>query len=248
MYCFFFSDTCKKQSKELTLSLSTCFCVQLNYTSISDWKLCGRNIRSTQKKRIFNHHTVRKTFVRMLTTLKGRLSKAMVLETARYPSIQDGLNPITIDQPLIKIFQIIYNHSRVQQTRCRLMQHYWIFKCKAVVRQTVRQCIPCRRTIQEIHRPKTSDLPCERLASEQHFVFPTTRLDLIGLFPVFQFDRHATLYLLLFICLVVWAVHLEIAENLSTDSTMSFIRRFIGRRGKPRKVRSDNAILFVGSF
>ena len=128
-----------------------------------------------------------------------------------------------------------------------LLQYYWILKCRAVVRQTVRQCIPCRRMIQEIQQPQMSDLPCERLPSEHHFVFATTGLDFIGPFPVSQSGRHATRYVLLFTCLVVRAVHLEIAENLSTDSTMNCIRRFISRRGKPKKFLSDNGKSFVSS-
>ena len=92
-----------------------------------------------------------------------------------------------------------------------------------------------------------SDLPCERLPSEHHFVFATTGLDFIGHFPVSQCGRHATRYVLLFTCLVVRAVHLEIAENLSTDSTMNCIRRFISRRGKPKKFLSDNGKSFVSS-
>ena len=92
---------------------------------------------------------------------KGRLSKAMFLETARHPIILDGLNPIV--KLLIKNFYLTNTHSGVEQTRCLLMQYYWILKCRVVVRQTVRQCIPCRQMIQEIEQPQMSDLPCERL-------------------------------------------------------------------------------------
>ena len=92
------------------------------------------------------------------------------------------------------------------------------------------------RMIQEIQQPQMSDLPYERLPSEHHFVFATTGLDFIGLFRVCQCGRHATRYVFLFTCLVVRAVNLEIAENLSTDSTMNCIRRFISRRGKPKKI------------
>ena len=42
-------------------------------------------------------------------------------------------------------------------------------------------------------------------------------------------------------------VHLENSESLSTDSTMSCIRRFISRRGKPKIFYSDNRKSFVGS-
>ena len=101
--------------------------------------------------------------------------------------------------------------------------------------------------IQEIQQPQMSGIPCEWLRSEHHLVFKTTGLDFIGLFPVSQCGRHDTRYVLLFTCLVVRAIHMEIAENLSTDSTMNCIRRFISRRGKPKKFLSDNGKSFVSS-
>ena len=176
---------------------------------------------------------------------KGRLSKAKVLETARHPLILDGVNPIV--KLLIKNTHVVNSHSGVEQTRSFLMEYYWILKCRAVVRQTIRQCIPCRRMAQEISPPQMSDLPSERLPLQNHFAFATTGLDFIGPFPIKQCGKFATRYVLLFSCLVVRAVHLEVSESLSTGSTMSCIRRFISRRGKPKIFYSDNGKSFVGS-
>ena len=127
------------------------------------------------------------------------------------------------------------------------MEYYWILKCRAIVRQTKRQCIPCRRMAQEIHPPQMSDLPSERLLLQNHFAFATTGLDFIGPFPIKQCGKFATYYILLFSCLVVRARHLEISEGLLIDSTMSCIRRFISRRGKPDVFYSDIRKSFVGS-
>ena len=48
-------------------------------------------------------------------------------------------------------------------------------------------------------------------------------------------------------CLVVRAVHLEVVVDLTTDSTINCIRRFISRRGKPKNFFSDCGKSFVGS-
>ena len=105
------------------------------------------------------------------------------------------------------------------------------------------------KEIQEIQQPQMSDLPCERLPSENHSVVATTGINFIGLFPVSRFCRHATRHAHLFTCLVVRAVHLGIAEKISTDSTMSCIRRFISRCGKPKKkILSDNGKSFLQLF
>ena len=56
-----------------------------------------------------------------------------------------------------------------------------------------------------------------------------------GPFPVKEHGRNRPRYILLFTCLVVRAVHLEVAVDLTTDSTINCICRFISRRGKPKK-------------
>ena len=51
----------------------------------------------------------------------------------------------------------------------------------------------------------------------------------------------------LYSCLTVRAVHIEMAYDLSTSSFINCFRRFIGRRGLPKRVFSDNGTNFVGA-
>ena len=164
---------------------------------------------------------------------RGRLSKALRLETVRFPLILDGINQSV--RLMVKHFHQINMHCGTEQTRSLLMELYWILRCRAVVKQTVRQCIPCRRMIQEEAAPQMAGLPEFRLPRENHQVFQTTGLDFVGPFPVKEHGRNRTRYILLFMCLVVQAVHLEVAVHLTADSTINCIRRFISRRGKPKK-------------
>ena len=126
------------------------------------------------------------------------------------------------------------------------MEYCWILKCRVVARH-IRQCIPCRRVAQENNPPQMSDRPIERLPPKNQFAFETTGLDFIGPFPIKQCGKFATRYFLLFWCLVVRAIPLEISERVSTESTMSCIRRFISRRRKPKSFYSDNGKSFVSS-
>ena len=43
------------------------------------------------------------------------------------------------------------------------------------------------------------------------------------------------------------AVHLEIAGDLSSDSFILSLRRFIARRGNVKNIRSDNGTNFIGA-
>ena len=107
--------------------------------------------------------------------------------------------------------------------------------------------MPCRRVLQDVSTPQMADLPEDRLPKKNQFVFETTGLDFIGPFPVKNNGRLSSRYILLFTCLVVRAVHLEVSNDLTTESTINCIRRFVSRRGKPNKFVSDCGKSFVGS-
>ncbi|KAI8122748.1 hypothetical protein CVS40_6377 [Lucilia cuprina] len=49
------------------------------------------------------------------------------------------------------------------------------------------------------------------------------------------------------ICLTVRAIHIEIANSLSTDSFLKCLRNFIARSGSPAEIFSDNGTNFRGA-
>ena len=51
----------------------------------------------------------------------------------------------------------------------------------------------------------------------------------------------------LYTCLSSRAIHIEVVNSLSTDSFILSLRRFIGRSGIVRIIRSDNGANFVGA-
>lgn len=51
----------------------------------------------------------------------------------------------------------------------------------------------------------------------------------------------------MFTCLTIRAIHLEISESLSTDSTIMALRRMIARRGTPSVIYSDNGTNLRGA-
>ena len=50
---------------------------------------------------------------------------------------------------------------------------------------------------------------------------------------------------MLFTCLTIRAVHIEIVHSMDTESFINSLRRFIARRGTPEQIRSDNGGNFV---
>ena len=70
-------------------------------------------------------------------------------------------------------------------------------------------------------------------------------MDCIG--PIFVRRGRSTVkrYGVLFTCLSVRAVHIEVVHSLDTDAFINALRRFISRQGHPQRIRSDNGGNFV---
>ena len=54
----------------------------------------------------------------------------------------------------------------------------------------------------------------------------------------------AKVWVCLYTCCVVRAVHLDLVPNLPTEAFLRSFRRFVARRGLPKKVVSDNGKTF----
>ena len=170
--CFLFADKCrKKESKLLLAHYTKAYNYLIKSAQNQDFKLEILNLRkgiavsSTSRIVSLSPYVDHNQHLRA----RGRLSKALRLETARFPLILDGNNQSV--RLLIKHFHQTNMHCGTEQTRSLLMELYWILRCRAVVKQTVRQCIPCRRMIQEVAAPQMADLPEFRLPRENHHVF-----------------------------------------------------------------------------
>ncbi|XP_075210253.1 uncharacterized protein LOC142317582 [Lycorma delicatula] len=81
--------------------------------------------------------------------------------------------------------------------------------------------------------------------------FMTTGVDYCGSFLVKTSRKHGIIstkcYIALFICFTTKAIHLEVAEDMTSTAFIAAFRRFIARRGKPKDVYSDNGTNFVGA-
>ncbi|XP_046869279.1 uncharacterized protein LOC124461907 [Drosophila willistoni] len=95
---------------------------------------------------------------------------------------------------------------------------------------------------------RMADLPSIRVTQALPFV--NTGCDYAG--PILLKDgkgrkpRIGKGYICLFVCLVTSAIHLELVTDLSTDSFLAALRRFVSLRGKC-KIYSDNGTNFIGA-
>ena len=127
-----------------------------------------------------------------------------------------------------------------------LRKRYWIVQAQSAVRRILSKCVVCRKLKSPVLEQKMSDLPEDRLAVDEP-PFTHIGVDYLGPFDTKRGRSVVKRYGVLFTCLTVRAIHLEVAASLDTDSYILALRRFIARRGQVNSIRSDNGTNLVGA-
>ncbi|XP_068696910.1 uncharacterized protein [Montipora foliosa] len=135
-------------------------------------------------------------------------------------------------------------HSGRQHVLSLIRQKYWVVKANSTVRKVLTNCYKCRRQEAPFCEQKMADLPEDHLIPSNP-PFTTVGVDYFGPFQVRHSRSLVKRYGVLFTCLTVRAVHIEVAHSLDTDSFLLALRRFIARRGQVREMRSDNGTNFT---
>ena len=145
---------------------------------------------------------------------------------------------------------INWYHSKVAHCGRRISMNdvrtagYLVVNLNSLTRPIIRSCVKCRFNRGKCSIQLMADLPKERTESVPPFSY--VGVDIFGPFQVKE--RRSTLkkFVSLFTCLNTRAVHLESSSHMDTDHFIMMLRRFIGRRGHIRLLRSDNGTNFVG--
>ena len=131
-------------------------------------------------------------------------------------------------------------------------EHHWICKGSFIARKIVSSCFTCKRGVVKPVVPLMTDLPTEKLSIKQQ-PFAYTGVDYTD--PIYvKFSRKtrrnqaiAKRYEVIFTCLTVRTVHIELASNLTTDAFVLTLRCFIVHRGKSKEILSNNGLNFIGA-
>lgn len=136
------------------------------------------------------------------------------------------------------------------QLMLRILRYqFWILKAKNLIRTIIRNCKKCVLYKKAVGKQIMASLPVERVSNP--VCFETTGVDFAGPFEIKNFHgrgcRYTKGYVCLFVCFSTKAIHLEAVSDLSTASFLAAFSRFVGRRGCPSKIYSDNGTNFVGA-
>lgn len=179
-----------------------------------------------------------------LIRINGRIEAAQLEYDVKNPIILAREHPLT--KLIIAHYHRLGKHQNNDAIVCEIRQRFWIPHLRAMVRKSKKDCMHCRHQAARPTPALMGQLPIDRLTPNIR-PFTYTGLDYFGPINVAVGRRREKRWVALFTCLTVRAIHLELAQDLTTDSCIVCIRNFVNIRGVPQKIRSDNGTNFVGA-
>ena len=171
------------------------------------------------------------------------------LNNADFP--EETINPILLPTRE-KIVELLIEdhhkktfHAGVNHTLAQIRIKYWIPKRRTEVKGVLRKCSVCQKYQGgSFKMPSMSHWPNNKVIRSLPFQY--TGLDYFGPLNI-KCGNHANrrkVWVCLFTCVAVRAIHLEIVADLSAEKFLLALRRFTARRGKPQQIVLDNAPQF----
>lgn len=137
-------------------------------------------------------------------------------------------------------------HQFLDAVTNELGQTYSIPQMRTEVRRAVRSCQRCKNAKAKALPPQMSQLPIARVTPfNPPFTF--TGVDFAGPLLIKINRSNVKRWIVIFTCLTIRAIHLEVAHSLSTDSFVLCLNNFLNRRGMCREIYSDRGTNFVGT-
>lgn len=182
-----------------------------------------------------------------LIRVGGRLSNSHYRYDTKHPILLHASNHITV--LIFRFYHKLLMHAGPQLLLSNIRHKFWALNGRNLSRKTVHNCVTCCRFSGRITQPIMGNLPEQRLHADYPFI--NTAVDYAG--PVMILNRKGRgshlikAYICIFVCLAIRAVHIELVTDLSSETFISALNRFIARRGKPVNIFSDNGTCFVGA-
>ena len=184
----------------------------------------------------------------------GRLQNAELSFDTRHPIILPKDHPFTL--LIVRRAHERVVHSGTKDTLTEIRSRYWIPQGRSLVQQFIHKCVLCRRFGASSYKaPLPPPLPEYRV--RECLPFSSIGVDYAGPLTIRQ-NTHTSnngvqnalspcsgkAWVCLFTCCASRAVHFEIVTDLSPQSFIRCLKRFVSRRGLPSRIISDNGSTF----
>ncbi|XP_062813660.1 uncharacterized protein LOC134292487 [Anolis carolinensis] len=179
----------------------------------------------------------------------GRLAKAKLKACIK--------NPIIIPpNSHTALLLVRHHHERIHHqgrtlTEAALRNEgLWVVNAKRLVNSCIFKCVKCRRLRRNCQSQLMAELPQDRTLTDPPFSH--VGIDVFGPWEVVTRKTRGGVvnnkrWAVLFTCLVIRAVHIEVIEGMDTSSFLNALKRFIALRGPIKSIRSDCGTNFVGA-
>ena len=172
---------------------------------------------------------------------RGRIQNAAVPYSTKHPALLHKGHHLTVLLVWGAHSRVL--HNGVKETLTELRSRFWVIRGRNLVKNIIRQCHICRRHEgRPYSAPRPPPLPVFRVEEASPFTF--TGVDFAG--PLYIKSESGTnkVWICLYTCCVVRAVPLELVMDMTTPAFLRSFRRFVGRRGLPSQMVSDNGKTF----
>jgi len=149
-----------------------------------------------------------------LLRVGGRLRHSSIEAEARNPIILPKKAHVV--DLLVRHYHAGAGHSGREHVLSLIREKYWIVKGRMAARKVLSSYFDCKRRQQPPGSQKMSDLPHERVTPGEP-PFTVVGVDYFGPFYVKRGRCMEKRYGVIFTCLTIRAVHIEVAHSLDTS-------------------------------
>lgn len=179
----------------------------------------------------------------------GRLSQASMESDEAHPIIIPGNHHLTT--LLIRHYHQQVQHQGRHFTEGAMRSAgFWIVGGKRSISSVIHHCVICRKLRWNTETQKMSDLPIDRVTVCPPFTY--VGVDVFGPWTISSRRTRGGLasskrWAVIFTCLGIRAIHVEVIETMESSSFINALRRFISIRGPVKQLRSDCGTNFLGA-
>jgi len=177
----------------------------------------------------------------------GRLSNSQIPARQKHPILLAKMSYLS--RLIVRHWHVFSCHAGNRLVMHLISKQFWILSARRVIGSEIKNCKICVRFSAVNPQPIMADLPASRVL--QCRPFSKVGIDFAG--PLLMKElklrktREYKVYISVFVCMTVKAVHLEIVSDLSTPAFLAALDRFVARRGLPSDIYSDCGTNFVGA-
>ena len=126
-----------------------------------------------------------------------------------------------------------------------LREEFWILRARQAIKKVLYTCLPCKIAKNPFGQEREAPMPADRVSASKPF--QVTGIDFAGPLYVKGTPLLKPCYVALFTCATIRAMHLELCSDMTTDTFLLSFQRFIGRRGIPLTIYTDNVQTFYAA-